>query len=140
MRQQPRNYKYLKQFKKRFFKNKKLAYRPNTLKFGYYGLKSTTYGTIEFKHLEAGRKAINQKLKRSGKIWIRILPILPITTTPISTRMGKGKGAVSSWIYFVKPGTIIYEINNITETKAREVLKKAAIKLPFQTKIIKKKL
>jgi len=136
MKKQPQNIKYKKKHKKRFFKG--IEYRSNTLQFGYCGLKSLNSGIIEYKHLEAGRKAINQVLKRFGKIWIRVFPTLSLTKKPIETRMGKGKGNVDIWVCYIKPGTIIYEVNSQDLIKTKESLLKAAIRLPFQTKIIYK--
>ena len=132
MKTQPQNTKYKKLYKKRFFKG--IEYRANDLKFGYYGLKSLSSGILNFKHLEAGRKAINQILKRSGKIWIRVFPTLPLTKKPIEVRMGKGKGTVNTWVCYIKPGMIIYEINVMDNNKALEALKNAALKLPIATK------
>jgi large subunit ribosomal protein L16 len=136
MKKQPQNLKYKKYHKKRYFKG--IEYRSNTLKFGYYGLKALNSGLLNYKQIEAGRKAINQILKRFGKIWIRIFPILPLTKKPIETRMGKGKGNIDSWVYYVKPGTVLYEINVTNFLKAKEAFKNAAIKLPVKTKIIYK--
>lgn len=138
MKTQPQNYKYGKMHKKRFFKG--TQHRSITLKFGYYGLKATSAGLLSFKQIEAGRRAINQKLKRSGKIWIRIFPSLSLTSKPIEVRMGKGKGNIDSWVYYVKPGSVLYEINEIPYNIAQEALKKAAIKLPIKTKIIKRNI
>ena len=108
------------------------------MQFGYCGLKSLNSGIIEYKNLEAGRKAINQVLKRFGKIWIRVFPTLSLTKKPIETRMGKGKGNIDVWVCYIKPGTIIYEVNSQDLIKTKEALLKAAIRLPFQTKIIYK--
>lgn len=134
MQTQPQNTKYKKSYKKRFFKG--IEYRSNSLKFGYYGLKALSCGILTFKHIESGRKAINQILKRSGKIWIRVFPTLPLSKKPIEVRMGKGKGAVNAWVCYIKPGTMIYEINIRNSSKAIEALKNASLKLPVATKII----
>jgi large subunit ribosomal protein L16 len=136
MQTQPQNVKYKKYHKKRFFKG--IEYRSNNLQFGYYGLKSLNSGIMNYKHIESGRKAINQILKRSGKIWIRIFPRLSLTKKPIEVRMGKGKGNVNVWVCYIKPGTIIYEINSTNKVKSIEALKNASIKLPLQTKIVYK--
>lgn len=138
MQTQPQNVKYKKHHKKRFFKG--IEYRSNSLQFGYYGLKSINSGILNYKHIESGRKAINQILKRSGKIWIRIFPTLSLTKKPIEVRMGKGKGNVNVWVCYIKPGTIIYEINSINKLKSVEALKNASIKLPLKTKIVYKTL
>jgi len=136
MKSQPQNLKFQKYYKKRYFKGIEL--RSNKLKFGYFGLKALNSGILTFKHLESGRKTINQILKRSGKIWIRVFPSLSMTKKPIEVRMGKGKGNVNKWISYIKPGTIIYEINSLSNLKAIEALKNASIKLPFKTKIVYK--
>jgi len=136
MKSQPQNLKFQKYYKKRYFKGIEL--RSNKLKFGYFGLKALNSGILTFKHLESGRKTINQILKRSGKIWIRVFPSLFMTKKPIEVRMGKGKGNVNKWISYIKPGTIIYEINSLSNLKAIEALKNASIKLPFKTKIVYK--
>jgi large subunit ribosomal protein L16 len=136
MKSQPQNLKFQKYYKKRYFKGIEL--RSNKLKFGYFGLKALNSGILTFKHLESGRKTINQILKRSGKIWIRVFPSLSMTKKPIEVRMGKGKGNVNKWVSYIKPGTIIYEINSLSNLKAIEALKNASIKLPFKTKIVYK--
>jgi len=136
MKSQPQNLKFQKYYKKRYFKGIEL--RSNKLKFGYFGLKALNSGILTFKHLESGRKTINQILKRSGKIWIRVFPSLSMTKKPIEVRMGKGKGNVNKWISYIKPGTIIYELNSLSNLKAIEALKNASIKLPFKTKIVYK--
>jgi large subunit ribosomal protein L16 len=136
MKSQPQNLKFQKYYKKRYFKGIEL--RSNKLKFGYFGLKALNSGILTFKHLESGRKTINQILKRSGKIWIRVFPSLSMTKKPIEVRMGKGKGNVNKWISYIKPGTVIYEINSLSNLKAIEALKNASIKLPFKTKIVYK--
>ena len=138
MNRSPQNIKYKKMHKKRYFKG--IENRSTKLKFGYYGLKAITPGLLDYDQIESGRRIINRKLKRSGKIWIRIFPTLSISKKPIEVRMGKGKGNVSKWIKYVKPGTIIYEINNIQSNLAKTILKKASLKLPFKTKIISKNI
>jgi len=136
MKIQPNNVKFKKSHKKRFFKG--VQYKSNLLKFGYYGLKALNAGIVTYKHLETGRKAINQVLKRSGKIWIRVFPNQPLSKKPIEVRMGKGKGNVDKWICYIKPGTILYEVNSNNILKIKEALNNASIKLPLKTKIISK--
>ena len=134
MKKQPLNLKFKKYHKKRYFKG--INYCANNLKFGYYGLKALSAGLIYYNQIEAGRKAINQILKRFGKIWIRIFTSLPLTKKPIETRMGKGKGNIDRWVCYVKPGTILYEINTDNFLKAKTALKNASIKLPIKTKMV----
>lgn len=127
---QPKRTKYRKQQKLR---NKGLALRGNNISFGEYGLKATTRGRITSRQIEAARRAITRHVKRGGKLWIRIFPDKPITKKPLEVRMGKGKGSVEYWVAQVKPGTVLYEIEGITEDIAREAFRLAAAKLPVKT-------
>jgi len=107
-----------------------------TLAFGQYGLQATECGWIDSRQIEAARIAMTRYIKRGGKIWIRIFPDKPLTSKPAETRMGKGKGSPDSWVSVVKPGTILYEMEGVTEEIAREALRLAAHKLPLSTKFI----
>jgi large subunit ribosomal protein L16 len=108
------------------------------LKFGTVGLKSLEIGRLSAKQIEATRRVIARKLKRMGKVFIRIYPSIPVTSKPIEVRMGKGKGSVDYWICRVKPGQILYEIGGIQPSLAMAALKSAAQKLPIMTTLIKK--
>lgn len=111
----------------------KLEYKSTTLKFGTIGLKAAESGLITAKQLEAARQAINRKLKRKGKIWIRIFPNYPITKKPTEVRMGKGKGAVNHWAAKIGGGTILFEICGVTFKKAITAFFTGGAKLPIKT-------
>jgi large subunit ribosomal protein L16 len=106
------------------------------LSFGEYGLQSMECGWLDSRQIEAARIAMTRYIKRGGKIWIRVFPDKPLTSKPAETRMGKGKGSPDSWVCVVKPGTILYEMEGVTEEIAREALRLAAHKLPVSTKFI----
>ncbi|MCD4755845.1 MAG: 50S ribosomal protein L16 [Deltaproteobacteria bacterium] len=129
----PKKVKYRKQQKGRI---KGMAQRGNSLSFGDYGLKAIGRGRITAEQIEAARIAITRCVKRRGKIWIRIFPDKPVTSKPAETRMGKGKGAVDSWVALIKPGRMLYEMEGVDEVSAREALRLAQYKLPIPTKII----
>jgi len=132
---QPKRTKFRKQQKGR---NNGLATRGDKVNFGEFGLKSTTRGPVTARQIEAGRRAINRHIKRSGKIWIRIFPDTPITSKPLEVRQGKGKGNVDHWAAKVQPGRVIYEIEGVSEEVAREAFRRAAAKLPVQTRFIER--
>jgi large subunit ribosomal protein L16 len=129
---QPRKTKYKKVRKGRL---KKLEFKSNSVKFGELGLKAQVAGMISANQIEAARQTIARKIKRKGKIWIRIFPDLPITAKPTESRMGKGKGAVSYWVARVRGGTTLFEICGIPKHIAIEALKAGSKKLPVKTKI-----
>ncbi|MCD6198356.1 MAG: 50S ribosomal protein L16 [Deltaproteobacteria bacterium] len=129
----PKKVKYRKQQKGRI---KGMAQRGNSLSFGDYGLKAIGRGRITAEQIEAARIAITRRVKRRGKIWIRIFPDKPISSKPAETRMGKGKGAVDSWVALIKPGRMLYEMEGVDEASAREALRLAQYKLPIPTKIV----
>ena len=127
---QPKRTKFRKQHKGR---NRGLAQSGNMVSFGEYGLKATTRGRITARQIEAARRAINRHVKRGGKMWIRIFPDVPVTNKPLETRHGKGKGNVEYWVAKVQPGTVMYELEGVTEDLAREAFRLAAAKLPVGT-------
>ncbi len=129
----PKKTKYRKRQKGRL---KGVATRGNTLAFGDFGLKALGKGYISAQQIEAARIAITRHVKRRGKIWIRIFPDKPITSKPAEVRMGKGKGSVEAWVAPVKPGRILYEMEGIEESVAREALRLASHKLSVPTKIV----
>jgi len=106
------------------------------LSFGEFGLQSLECGWLDSRQIEAARIAMTRYIKRGGKIWIRVFPDKPLTSKPAETRMGKGKGSPDSWVCVVKPGTVLYEMEGVTEEIAREALRLAAHKLPLSTKFI----
>ncbi len=130
---QPKRTKFRKQMKGR---NRGLAFTGNKVSFGEFGLKSTDHGKITARQIESGRRAINRHVKRGGKLWIRIFPDVPVTSKPLEVRMGKGKGNVEYWVANVQPGRVLYEIQGVSETLAREAFRRAAAKLPVQTTFV----
>ena len=129
----PRKVKHRKQFKGRM---RGAANRGADISFGEYALKAVECGKMSSAHIEAARITINRKIKRGGKMWIRVFPDKPITKKPAETRMGKGKGNPEFWVAVIKPGRILYELSGVPEELAVEALKLAGYKLPFATKVI----
>lgn len=106
--------------------------------FGKYGLKATTGAWITSRQIESARRAITRFVQRGGKIWIRIFPDHPVTLKGGEIRMGGGKGAVDHFIAEVKPGTVMFEIDGVTEEQAKEAFRLAGHKLPVKTKFVSK--
>jgi large subunit ribosomal protein L16 len=132
---QPKRTKFRKQMKGR---NRGLATRGNKVSFGEYGLKAVGRGRLTARQLEAGRRAMTRRVKRGGKIWIRVFPDKPITKKPLEVRQGKGKGSVEYWVAQIQPGRMLYEMEGVSEELAREALTLAAAKLPFPTAFVKR--
>jgi large subunit ribosomal protein L16 len=109
-----------------------------TLTFGQFGLKTMEPGRISARQIEAARRAMNRHMKRSGKVWIRIFPDVPVTAKPTEVRMGKGKGSVDRWVCKVKPGRIMFEIDGVSEEVARGAFERAAAKLSVKTRIVER--
>ncbi|HHO58741.1 MAG TPA: 50S ribosomal protein L16 [Thiotrichales bacterium] len=130
---QPKRTKFRKQFKG---KNRGLAQSGNKVSFGEYGLKAVERGRITARQIEAARRAMTRHIKRGGKIWIRIFPDVPISSKPLEVRMGKGKGNVDYWVSKVQPGTMLYEMEGVSEELAREAFRLAATKLPIKTTFV----
>lgn len=130
---QPKRTKFRKQQKGR---NRGNALRGGKVSFGEYALKATTRGRLTARQIEAARRTITRHVKRSGKLWIRVFPDVPITKKPIEVRMGKGKGNVEYWVAMVQPGRVIYEIEGVAEDVARAAFKLAAAKLPVRTTFV----
>lgn len=103
------------------------------LRFGRYGIKSLESGSIHAKTIEAVRRAITRKLKRSGQVWIRVFPDLVVTRKPAEVRMGKGKGSPSFWVCWVQPGQVLYEMDGIPFSLAKQAANLAYHKLPLRT-------
>ena len=112
--------------------------RSTELSFGSYGLKSLGRKYITSRQIEAARRAIIRHLRKGGKLWIRIFPDKPITLKGTEVPMGGGKGAVDHYVFPIKPGRIIFEIEGIEEKQAKEAFRKASDKLPIKTKFIKR--
>ena len=130
---QPKRTKFRKQHKGR---NTGIAVRGSSVSFGEYGLKSISRGRLTARQIESARRTITRHVKRGGKIWIRIFPDKPITKKPLEVRMGKGKGSVEYWVAQVRPGTMLFELQGISEEIAREAFELAAAKLPLKTTFI----
>ena len=130
---QPKRTKYRKQQKGRI---KGLAHKGSTISFGSFGLKSLDSSRITNRQIESARIAMTRYMKREGKVWIRIFPDKPITSKPAEVRMGKGKGSLDHYVAIVKPGTIMFEIDGVSQEIAAAALKLAAQKLPVQTKTV----
>ncbi len=109
-----------------------------TLNFGEFGLQAVECGKISSKQIEAARIAMTRKVKRGGKMWIRIFPDKPFTKKPAEVRMGKGKGAPEGWVAVIRPGRILYEMQGVPKELAQEALRLAAHKLPVKTRFIER--
>jgi large subunit ribosomal protein L16 len=131
----PKKVKFRKQQRGRM---KGKAWTGSKVSFGDYGLKALEPGWVTDREIEAARIAITRFIKRHGRIWVRLFPDKPVTKKPQETRMGKGKGAPDHWVAVVKPGRILYEMEGVTETEAREALRLAAHKLSVKTKFVKR--
>jgi len=112
------------------------AFRGSTVSFGDFGLQAVECGWITSRQIEAARIAITRKIKRMGKVWIRVFPDKPITLKPAETRMGKGKGNPEYWVAVVKPGRILFELEGVSEEVAREAMRLGAAKLPVKVRFI----
>ena len=112
------------------------AYRGSTIAFGDFGLKALEPAWITSRQIEACRVALTRKMKRDGKVWIRIFPDKPVSKKPLETRMGKGKGAPEFWVAVIKPGRVMFEVAGVSRDLASEALKLCAHKLPIKTKVV----
>ena len=115
---------------------KGMSNRSNFVAYGSYGLKALESGWITSRQIEATRISISRRVRKLGKMWIRIFPDKPITKKPAETRMGKGKGAPEYWVAVVKPGRILFEIDGLDEKEAEEAFSICSHKLPIKTKIV----
>ncbi|WP_455478228.1 50S ribosomal protein L16 [Bartonella sp. B10] len=132
---QPKRTKFRKQFKGRIHGVSKGG---TDLNFGSYGLKAVEPERITSRQIEAARRAITRYMKRSGRVWIRIFPDVPVTSKPTEVRMGKGKGSVDYWAARVAPGRVMFELDGIPEDVAREALRLGAAKLPIKTRFVQR--
>jgi len=112
------------------------AKRGSSISFGDFGLKALEPHWITSRQIEACRVALSRKMKRDGKVWIRIFPDKPVSKKPLETRMGKGKGAPEFWVAVVKPGRVLFEVAGVSKEIAQEALKTCAYKLPIKTKVV----
>ncbi|MCK5672563.1 MAG: 50S ribosomal protein L16 [Spirochaetales bacterium] len=113
-----------------------VAQKGNKVSFGEYGLMALEPRWITNRQIEAARVAMTRKIKRGGKVWIRIFPHMPYTKKPAETRQGKGKGNPEGWVAVVKTGTVMFEMSGVDRELAREALALASAKLPIKTKIV----
>ena len=132
---QPVRTKYRKAHKGRI---RGTANRASKINYGAFALKAMAPERIIGKQIEAARVALTRHMKRQGRVWTRIFPNIPVSKKPVEVRMGKGKGAPEYWACRVKPGRILFEIDGVSETIAKEALYKASAKLPIKTKFIKR--
>ena len=129
----PRRVTRRKQFRGRM---KGKATRGNVIAYGTYGLVATEPCWLKANQIEAARIALTRYTKRTGKVWIKVFPDKPVTKKPAETRMGSGKGSPEFWVAVIKPGRILFELNGVTETVAREAFRLASHKLPVKTKFV----
>ena len=129
----PKRTKYRKQQKGRIHG---MAKGGTTLNFGSFGLKAEQAGRISSRQIEAARRAITRHLKRSGRMWIRIFPDVPVSKKPVEVRMGKGKGVPETWICRVKPGRVMFEVDGVQAPLAKEAFRRGADKLPIRTRFV----
>ena len=132
---QPTRSKYRKAHKGRIHGK---ATRASSLNYGAFGLKAIQPERIMGKQIEAARVALTRHMQRTGKVWSRIFPNIPVSKKPTEVRMGKGKGSPEFWACRVKPGRILFEVDGVTEDIARVALYKASAKLPIKTKFVKR--
>jgi large subunit ribosomal protein L16 len=130
---QPKRVKYRKAMRG---KMRGTAQTGSTLHFGDYGLKAMESHWITARQIEAARRAMTHHVKRGGQIWIRIFPDKPVSSKPLETRQGSGKGAVDHWVSVVRRGRVMFEMSGVREEMAREALRKASHKLPIKTRIV----
>jgi len=112
------------------------AYKSSEVSFGEFGLKALQSAWITNRQIEAARVALTRRVKRGGKIWIRVFPDKPVTKKPAETRMGKGKGVPEGWVAVVKQGRVLFEIEGVSEELAKDAMRLAAAKLPIRTKFV----
>lgn len=129
----PKKTKFRKAFKGRIHG---IAKGGASLNFGSFGLKAMEPERITARQIEAARRAITRHIKRSGRVWIRIFPNVPVSQKPAEVRMGSGKGSPEFWACRVKPGVIMFELDGVPEGLARQAFELAAAKLPIATKFI----
>ena len=107
-----------------------------SLSFGEYGLKAMEPDRVTARQIEAARRALTRHMKRSGRVWIRMFPDVPVSKKPLEVRMGSGKGSPEFWVARVKPGRILFELDGVPGSLAKEAFERAAEKLPIKTKFI----
>jgi len=131
----PKKVKFRKQQKGRM---KGMASRGCNLDFGEFGLQAIECGKVSARQIEAARVAMTRRVKRGGKIWIKIFPDKPFTKKPAEVRMGKGKGSPEGWVAVVRPGRVLYEMEGVSRELAKEALRLAAHKLSVKTRFVER--
>jgi len=131
----PRRVKFRKQQRGR---RTGMANRGNRVSFGEYGLKAMEACWLTARQIEAARVALTRKMRRGGKVWIRVFPDKPYTKKPAETRMGKGKGVPEGWVAVVRRGRVLFEIEGVDREMAREAMRLAGHKLPIHTKFVER--
>ena len=134
---QPKRTRFRKQFKGNL---KGSSHRGSSVAFGDYGLKAVDRSRMTAREIEAARRAMTRYVKRGGQIWIRVFPDVPITQKPLEVRMGSGKGNVEYYIAKVKPGKVLFEMDGVDETTAREAFRLAGSKLSVSTTFVKRQV
>jgi large subunit ribosomal protein L16 len=137
MAQMPKRVKHRKVQRGRIKGN---ATRGNTVDYGEYGLQSLDAGWLKAQTIEAGRIAAQQYIRGQGRLFIRVFPHRSVTSTPLETRMGKGKGEPEFWVATIRPGTILYELAGVTEQQAKMCFARLAHKLPFKVRMVKRQV
>ena len=132
---QPKRTKFRKQHKGRIHG---LAKGGSDLNFGTYGLKALEPERVTARQIEAARRAMTRHMKRQGRVWIRIFPDVPVSSKPTEVRMGKGKGSVDFWACRIKPGRVMFEIDGVDDSVAKEALRLGAMKLPVLTRVVQR--
>jgi len=117
-------------------KNRGVAWRGSDVSFGDFALQAVEGSFVTARQLEACRMAIQRRVKRQGKLWMRVFPDKPVTKKPLEVRMGSGKGAVEGWVVVIKPGRVLFEIAGVEENDARAAFRLASSKLPIRTKVL----
>jgi large subunit ribosomal protein L16 len=130
---QPKRTKFRKAHKGRVHGNAKGG---TSLNFGAFGLKSMEAGRVTARQIEATRRAITRHIKRTGRVWIRVFPDVPVSSKPTEVRMGKGKGSPEYWMCRIKPGRIMFELDGVSAELAREAFERGAAKLPLRTRVV----
>lgn len=120
-------------------KRRGLAVAGSKVSFGEYGIKALESGWLKNTQLETTRVVLTRRLRRGGKLWIRVFPDKPVTKKPAESRQGKGKGDVENWVRVIRRGNIVFEIGGVPEDYARESFKSVAYKLPFRTMFVTRK-
>jgi len=131
----PKRVKYRKSQRGRMKGN---ALRSNFVTFGEYGLQALESSWISARQIEAGRVAATHFLHREGKVYLRIFPHKPVSSKPLETRMGKGKGEPDFWVARVRPGTVMFEIGGVSENVAKQALVRVAHKMPIRCRFVKR--